>query len=424
VSPRRGVLYAPGMIRGPRRRPSRLALALLVLLPLVAVTALGYVALADPEAASPAVAQGVRGGVFHPVAGSFRPDETQLETCGATYACLQQGFGNLAYREGVRPALALFEARMATHEPVRLDCHRIAHVIGSAAFARFEGSVARSFAVGSPACASGYYHGILERAFVGVSTKARLASVARSLCVDGGIRRRGFLDYQCQHGLGHGLMIQTGYDLPVALSVCDALETGWDGVACAGGVFMENVTTRFGFRSQWLDDGDPFYPCAQVANLHRRSCYLRAAVRVLGLNGGSFATAADLCAALDARYAIACFRGYGREAAGSAKYDAAGIRRLCRLGGGYAGQCLYGAARTIADASGARGLTRAAQLCEGSRRAVREVCFEGVGIVVGLVRSSPGARARSCVRLAGPRAPACTRAANAEVHPGGRGSWG
>ena len=76
-------------------------------------------------------------------------------------------------------------------------------------------------------------------------------------------------------------MIQTGYDLPLALSICGRLGTGWDHKACAGGAFMENINTRFGYRSAWLDDADALYPCRRVAVRDQRSCYLRASWRIL-----------------------------------------------------------------------------------------------------------------------------------------------
>jgi hypothetical protein len=218
---------------------------------------------------------------LHPLAGDFEPDATTLEGCDGASACLEQAFGNIAFRDGPRAALALFEAQMAADPNVEKNCHRIAHSIGSAAFARFDEDVARTFSVGSPVCVSGYYHGILERAFLGVSSKSELRMVARSLCLGAGMRRRGFLDYQCRHGLGHGLMIQTGYDLPLALSVCASLGTGWDHRACAGGAFMENLSTSSGARSIFLKDDDLIYPCNWVAREARSRCYRTVTFRVL-----------------------------------------------------------------------------------------------------------------------------------------------
>src|SRR5919201_3145798 len=127
-------------------------------------------------------ARGVADGSFHPIAGRFVPDGTKLEDCDADPRCLEQGFGNLAYTEGPKPALVLFNRRRVTDKTVAADCHRIAHIIGSASLAYFKGNVAQAYAHGSASCASGYYHGILERAFKHVSTTRELIRVARTLC--------------------------------------------------------------------------------------------------------------------------------------------------------------------------------------------------------------------------------------------------
>ena len=407
------------------KRPFSLAVVLLFVVPLLAVVLVAvYVLQGDEQPGGVALAQGASGGAFHPVAGNFEPDDTELSTCDADYPCLQQAFGNIAYRRGAKAALELFDAQIEANPHVKTDCHRIAHMIGSAAFARYDGNVARTFALGSATCASGYYHGILERAFVGVNTKTKLVDVARELCAGSGIRRRGFLDYQCQHGLGHGLMIQTGYDLPLALSTCSRLATGWDDVVCTGGVFMENVTTRFGFRSRWLEDDDPLYPCGRVALRNRRSCYLRAAVRVISFHGNDFAKAAAVCDALAPRWAQACFRGYGRDAVNEARYSPAKIISLCRLADDNRDDCLYGAARTVGDGEGSEGVRRAAKLCRMAPTSERDACFSGVGIIVGLLYPTNATRQRACEQVASRSAPACARAAIAEVEPDGTGAWG
>lgn len=150
--------------------------------PLALVLVIAYAAMAGEKPTEPQVALGSSGGAFHPVAGNFRPDDTVVDDCGdEEYSCRQQAFGNIAFRQGAKAALALFEEQITSNELVRADCHRIGHVIGSAAFARYNENVAKTFALGSSTCASGYYHGILERAFVGANTRRRSSrSPARS----------------------------------------------------------------------------------------------------------------------------------------------------------------------------------------------------------------------------------------------------
>ena len=215
-----------------RRRPLAV---LLFALSLGALSTAVALAVGRPAAQPLPVARGVVDGAFHPIAGKFRPDGTELRDChGRDVRCFEQAFGNLAYKHGPRPALAVFDERQATNHTVSGDCHRIAHMIGSASLAYFRGNVAQAYSHGSATCASGYFHGILERAFATVHSQRGLIRAARTLCRGAGVRRRGFLDYQCTHGLGHGLMIQTGYDLPTALAVCARLQTRWDEVSCTG----------------------------------------------------------------------------------------------------------------------------------------------------------------------------------------------
>ncbi len=392
--------------------------------PLFALVLMGYFTVTPRGAGQRlAVAPGTAGSVLHPIAGDFEPDDTEVGECGDDVSCLQQAFGNLAFRQGPKKALALFESRMTTDATVGRNCHRIVHAIGTASLERFGGDVARTFALGSPTCISGYYHGILERAFLDVSSASRLAAVARSLCVSADIRRRGFLDYQCRHGLGHGLMIQTGYDLPLALSVCAGLGSGWDRRACASGTFMENVDTRFGYQSRWLDDDDPFYPCRTVARFDMRSCYLRASGRVLLASRRDYVQAGATCGRLG-RWARTCFQGLGREAAEEARYGGPETRRLCGLVDQGEAECLFGAARTIANASGSRGVAPAQALCEGARGGPRTACFSGLGLVLGMLYATNAERQAACARVAPGAASACFRAALAEIDPRGTRAWG
>jgi hypothetical protein len=369
------------------------------------------------------VARGIVDGSFHPIAGKFVPDQTKLDDCESTdQRCLEQGFGNLAYSEGPKTALKLFNQRRVVETTVARDCHRIAHIIGSAALAYFKGNVAQAYSHGSSSCTSGYYHGILERAFINVNSTRGLIRTARSLCRGAGVRRWGFLDYQCAHGLGHGLMIQTGYDLPTALAVCRGLQARWDELACAGGVFMENGSSLYGLRSQWLKDDDPTYPCQRIKLRNRESCYLRVTTQMLQTSHFDWPDTVHRCDALALKWRLYCFRSYGRDAAHYSGGKIASILRLCRLTDSWQGQCLYGAARTIADRDA--NPSHAAILCDSAAQAEQPACFAGVGVVVGLLEPTRTARMQACRALTQTSARACLGAAQAEVNPNGRGAWG
>lgn len=408
--------------RRPRifRKDGCLALSAVVLL----VAAIVLAATRSHGKATPLkLAQGVTGGALHPIAGKFKPDGTTLPSCGEDPLCLQQAFGNLSYYNGPSFALHVFDERQRTDRVVAFVCHRIAHTIGSAALAHFRGNVAEAYSHGSASCASGYYHGILERAFLHVETTRGLIRIARTICAGSHVRRFGFLDYQCVHGLGHGLMIQTAYDLPLSLAVCSHLQTRWDEISCTGGVFMENGSSVYGWRSKWLKDSDPLFPCDWVKLRNKPSCYLRVTTQVYKVDGADWNKTAATCHTLAERWQLYCFRSFGRDAVGPSKGEGADvILGRCALTGSGENDCLYGAARTLADANGDP--RPAAAFCKGAPVAGRPSCFAGLGVVVGLLNPTDAARAAACARLTPEYAASCAREARAEVATDGRGAWG
>jgi len=125
---------------------------------------------------------------------------------------------------------------------------------------------------------------------------------------------------------------------------------------------MKNVDTRFGIRSPWLDDDDPTYPCERVRARDRHSCFLRVSWRFLTSNGGDYSDAARRCGQLG-RWETVCLRGLGRDAAEETRYALDEVLHRCALAATGEGNCLLGAARTIANASGMRGIRLATTLC-------------------------------------------------------------
>jgi mono/diheme cytochrome c family protein len=339
----------------------------------------------------------------------FAPDHTRLSDCvDRKAACLEQAFGNLTFTDGPKAALAQLQVTLQTDRSVQVDCHRIAHQMGSAALSRFKDRVAPAFIAGNPICASGYYHGIIERAFLGQPT-ARLATVARQLCSDPQINVQRFLAYQCIHGLGHGLMIYTGYDLPNSLKTCDELRTGFDRVSCSGGVFMENFNSSYGVKSKYLRTSDPIYPCDAVAEHHKLYCYLLVTANILRVTGGDLQRTADACMRSEKDWISTCYESFGRDASGIAGKDAGRAISSCRLAAAHEGDCIYGVAREIvnADAAGPRG----GRFCARTAPRFRERCYAGVGSVLAALEPTSQRLRGVCRQVSGHYVDGCLRGA-------------
>ncbi|HEV7805067.1 MAG TPA: cytochrome c [Solirubrobacteraceae bacterium] len=333
------------------------------------------------------------------VAAPFRADSKRLSDCrDGSFECLEQAFGNLTYNEGPKIALARLQSMTSSDTAVAADCHRIAHRMGSAALSRFRDKVAPAFIAGSPVCASGYYHGIIERAFLGQPTD-KLGVVARQLCTDPQIADQRFLEYQCIHGLGHGLMIYTGYDMPGSLKTCDGLQTDFGQVSCSGGVFMENFSSSYGVTSKYLRKNDPIYPCDAVAEHYKAQCYGLVTANLLNRTGYDQKQTAAGCRRSEPRWVGVCFESFGRDVSGMAGRSASKALASCRLAEANEDDCLYGVAREIvnSDAGGARG----ARFCAQAPKRHRGRCYSGIGSVMASIETTQDRLRAACRRLGG-----------------------
>jgi mono/diheme cytochrome c family protein len=329
------------------------------------------------------------------VAAQFEPDDTTLEDCkdSTDNKCYEQAFANIAYEEGPKESLRQFDEAIKTPGPIETNCHRIVHAIGAGALAHFDGDVGKAFVAGSASCTSGYYHGILERSFLGIE-ESELGSASRRFCAGPQIRTSEFIAYQCVHGLGHGLMIYTGYDMPLSLKTCDRLANEWDQRSCTGGVFMENLQTSYGARSRWLKDDDLIYPCNIVAQRHKYYCYDLTPSRILQATGFDFSQPAKLCKTVDRGFVATCYQGMGREASGYTRLDPARIITICRQAGRYTSECLLGASKdmTYTDVSA----RRAKVLCNTAPPNTRDYCWSGIGAILGSLDARTEKRKAAC----------------------------
>jgi hypothetical protein len=137
-----------------------------------------------------------------------------------------------------------------------------------------------------------------------------------------------FFEHQCIHGIGHGLLAWTNYELPEALAACDQLPRRQD--SCWTGVFMENLsaqiangnkTTNAGntdiHLTKYLKNDDALYPCDGVDTKYQSSCYFLQTSRMLQIFGQNFQKVAEACATAPDIYHLSCFGSMGRDVGGN-----------------------------------------------------------------------------------------------------------
>ncbi len=191
-------------------------------------------------------------------------------------------------------------------------CHDAAHRVGRFAYELFG---AAAYSLSSHECQSGAFHGATEALFKERGT-ANLEEDVATMC---GVSPSYFFRLQCIHGVGHGLMAWTSYELYDALQLCDHLQTDREQRACYSGVFMENaeggLAASMGHQTEYLSDDDPHYPCNELTDRYAGTCYLYQSTRMLAMFGYNYAKVGAACAEALEIAQRECFDSFGRDLA-------------------------------------------------------------------------------------------------------------
>lgn len=343
-----------------------------------------------------------------------------LEHCGSTTGparndCFQEALTARLDSSGVARSAALLSAIAAQDSQVAQDAHVLAHGLGIEAFTR-SSNVAATFDACGDAFSSGCRHGVIQAYFEARSEVDK--TEVEGLCEPfRGIGGNRWLLFQCVHGMGHGLTMFYGRDVPKALVGCDLLSSGWDRESCYGGVFMENIigataphhpATRLSAHSHHhspaastfrpLDPKDPLYPCSIMAARYLNACYLMQTSAMLYQNSGDIAGAARSCDRAPVRMRSVCYQSLGRDISAYARRDPTEATRMCGLGNAtHRPACYVGVVKALVDwtATTDSGFAFCGRLGDEPSMTT---CYHALGEEIAGLVWSPPARAQECAR--------------------------
>jgi hypothetical protein len=286
-------------------------------------------------------------------------------------ACYRSALTGVVREKGVASAIATLDAIARVDRDAGRDGHVYAHGIGIEGYLHLR-SVPAAFDHCPVEFASGCGHGVIQAY---LESQSAVDSVTiNALCSP--YRRPDqpqWQLFQCVHGMGHGLDMMYGGDLPRALGTCDLLMDGWDRASCYGGAFMENImeevaphhpaselaashehdhmamnmgTSTF----KRLDRSQPLYPCSIMAPKYLQPCYEIQTAAILHYNRGNIEKAAAVCDTAPDDMAPVCYRSLGRDITSKAGRDPEKTRRYCDLGTEkYRKWCYFGAVKALID---------------------------------------------------------------------------
>ncbi len=340
--------------------------------------------------------------------------------------------------EGARPALDLLDRSAALDTRVRRDGHMYAHGIGITALSSPD-LVGPVFASCTPGWQSGCYHGVIQSYFLATRSGGAELGTASVDALCGPWRGEGgdpWLLFQCTHGLGHGLAMFHGHDLPRALVSCDLLSRPNERDNCYGGAFMENIVNAthphhaaapgaqpsaghgahdahaahgghaaHGAQGQAaaepyraLDPNDLHYPCSTVAPKYLEACYTIQTAAMLYHTGYDVRRTAQECGRAPERVRGTCFTSLGRDVSSIAETNHREAVRLCGLAAAeYRPACHIGVVQAVInmDANPEAGMAYCRIVPTGDEK---RTCYDVAGRQALLLVDGETRREQACRR--------------------------
>jgi hypothetical protein len=392
--------------------------------------------------------------------------EWARQGCGAAGAkkqeCLEGALTSVLGTAGVDKAMAALLILSKVDTDVARDGHVYAHGIGISAYKNPE-TVSQTFALCTTDFQSGCYHGVIQAYFSdsrgtqGGVTPSKL----NGLCEPYRSPDKRWLEFQCAHGIGHGVMAVEKHHLLKALDSCDLLSNVFEKQACWGGAFMENVVnatqphhmnvTRVADAGEHaghggaapahdtshaaagheghdmsameghgdhaeaepfmaLDPNEPLYPCTVVLERHKSACYLMQTSAILHRNHGDFADAAGQCGRSPEAYRYTCYVSLGRDANSWSRGSREQAVTYCRAAP-EVGQpwCIIGVVKNIVDvtADPRDGMS----FCLLAPDHTKPACYNAVGQEIALLQPTMPGREQACRAADAGYVPECRRGA-------------
>lgn len=252
------------------------------------------------------------------------PEVQELSAARFSFQEYETYFRTLSEKKG---ALYAFDVLRKASFPPGVDLHLIAHVVGDMLY-KEKGISAMKYCTDEfrNACSHSVVIAILQQH--GEGSLPQIAEQCKQ--APGG---KGAYT-MCFHGLGHGVLAYTGYDLEKAVAMCKKVGTAEyhdrEYVECVGGTIMEMIAGVHDpvawakQKDNYFKTSDPLYPCTAsfIPDEAKGMCITYLTPHLFtsaGMNLGDpdptlFGKAFSYCKPLtDKQLRATCFAGFGKE---------------------------------------------------------------------------------------------------------------
>jgi hypothetical protein len=316
--------------------------------------------------------------------------QTKVACPQASLPCLTAQVQSATARHGPRAAIELFTLlkNRGDIDP-GVDAHHIVHHIGHETAMVF-GPTAQALALCPTSYNYGCVHGFFQHALgMGELTEKAAAKMCDNLLRNPSLAPKTV--QSCYHGLGHGILTHSDYDLPKALKICDKLIWLPAQEACWQGVFMENANAALEGKEQrgLFTLEDPLTPCDKLNEKYQYQCFINQSGWLMKVYQTDVFQAAQACAKAPAASVSPCLQTIGLLAT-SAPWQPVLLRRderkafledawtICqRFPETSVGQCVIGALDNVMN-SDTVDIQQARAFCDIVGENYRTLCLDRI----------------------------------------------
>lgn len=247
---------------------------------------------------------GNEGGRKHPNTASQPLTHQQFEEINSMLT-------ELVTTKDAKASLDFLRGAIRTDTALARECHTLLHHVGRLAYEKY-GDFDTSMSYQDELCNSGYTHGVIEAYFIASDDIQKALQTACS-------RNAGstsFRQWQCYHGVGHGIMYFTDKELGRSLTLCSNLTSDFARNSCINGVFMERfiVSGHFGTPAKNVSELTT-ESCRQQTENDKYDCYFYAPTAYLEVHINDYTGAFEDCQKhAEQKHIATCINGVGSQA--------------------------------------------------------------------------------------------------------------
>jgi len=204
------------------------------------------------------------------------------------------------------------------------ECHPLLHHLGHAAYKKYK-DFDTTISYQDYLCNSGYTHGSIEAHF---AASKDIAKTLKTTCTSS--KKLTFEQWQCFHGIGHGVMYYTNKDVQESIKLCESLPENAK-KSCINGLFMERfiIISHTGAADTHAEHIDASI-CEEQPDTYKPDCYVYAPTAFLSLHPNDYMGAFEQCTSVETDYITTCIYGVGGQIMKENILDPSVAKETCR----------------------------------------------------------------------------------------------